>query len=160
MGNADALQISDIRFPALFIAINGAAIFLFFKQFQLASFDSNLAQTLGFRVGFFRYLLLFLTAATCIGAFRAVGVILVLAFLTGPFLTARLFCHKLPQLLILTPAIGIAAACIGVALSRHLLSTQGLALSTGGLVAMVIGLIYIAARITARLRKKLKRVVS
>ncbi|MBS0626342.1 MAG: metal ABC transporter permease [Verrucomicrobia bacterium] len=154
MGNADALKISDIRFPALFIAINGSILFLFFKQFQLSSFDSDLAATVGLKVGFFRYLLLFLTAGTCIGAFRSVGVILVLAFLTGPYLTARLFSNKLSHLLFWTPLAGVAAACIGVALSRHLFSVYGLALSTGGLVATSIGLLYVIARTVAHVRKK------
>ena len=154
MGNCDALHFSDIRFPALFIGINSVALLLFFKQFQLASFDKNLAQTLGLRVGFFRYLLLFLTAATCIGAFRAVGVILVLAFLTGPYLTARLFSHRLGPLLIWTPIVGVVAALLGVAISRHLLNVHGLGLSTGGLVTMMIGLIYVVAKTTLRIHKK------
>ena len=160
MGNADALQLSDIRLPALLIGINGMVLFLFFKQFQLASFDRSLAQTLGVPVGVFRYLLLFLTAATCIGAFRAVGVILVLSLLTGPYLIARLFCCRLTGLLIWTPLVGVASACIGVALSRHLLNVHGLALSTGGMVTGTIALIYVAAKITLRLRRKWQRALA
>ena len=160
MGNADALQLSDIRLPALLIGINGVILFLFFKQFQLASFDRSLAQTLGIPVGVFRYLLLFLTAATCIGAFRAVGVILVLSLLTGPYLIARLFCCRLTALLIWTPLVGVASACIGVALARHLLNVHGLALSTGGMVTGTIALIYVVAKITLRLRRKWQRALA
>jgi manganese/zinc/iron transport system permease protein len=145
MGNADALMPSDLRLAATLMLINGCAIFLFFRHFQLASFDKSLAQTLGLRGGLFHFLLLFLAAATCIGAFRAVGVLLVLAFLVGPYLTARLFCHRLKYLLLWSALLGIGASLFGVALARHLLSVYDLPLSTGGIVACSIGLFYLIA---------------
>ena len=143
MGNVDILQISDIRFAALLAAVNLGAVVLFYPSLLLSSFDGGLAKTLGVKSR--RFLLLFLTAITCIGAFRAVGVLLVLAFLTGPYLTARLFCHRLPWLLFWSCAIGCAASAAGVALSRHLLSVYGLALSTGGIVVSLAGAIFAAA---------------
>ncbi len=154
MGNVDALQLSDAYLPALFMATNGLIVFLFFKQFQLMSFDVHLAKTFGMKVGLFRYVFLFLIAATCIGAFRAVGVILVLTFLTGPYLIARLFSCRLGRLLIWTPLIGVGASFLGVALSRHLLNVHGWSLSTGGLVSTVIGFMYIGAKSFVRIRKK------
>lgn len=155
MGNVDALQIQDIRLPALFTFLNALSITLFFKQFQLISFDPQFAKTLGLKTGRFRYFFLFLIAATCMGAFRSVGVILVLSFLTGPYLIARLFCKRLNKLLIWTPLIGILAAFTGVSLSRHLLNIQGCALSTGGLVSTVIGLFYVIAKVFVRAKKKI-----
>jgi len=142
MGNADALQLSDLKLALSFVGLNLAAIALFYRQLQISSFDKSLAKTLGISCGFFHFLLLFLAAATCISAFRAVGVLLVLAFLVGPFLTARLFCHRLPWLLFWSPLIGIFASISGVVLSRYILDVYGLALSTGGLIACLIGLIY------------------
>ncbi len=141
-GNAELLQIGDLKMAALLAGFNFIVLILFYRQFQLASFDRNLAQTLGIRCGAFHFILLFLCALTCIAAFRAVGVLLVLAFLTGPYLTARLFCHRLPWLIFWSGAIGAAASVIGVALSRHLLSILGIGLSTGGLIAVLIGIIY------------------
>jgi manganese/zinc/iron transport system permease protein len=145
MGNADALQVSDLHLAGSLLAINAAAALLFFRRFQLASFDPCLVRALGLPGGAFRFLLLFLAAATAIGAFRAVGVLLVLAFLVGPYLTARLFCHRLKYLLLWSSLIGIGAALFGVGLARHLLSAYGLALSTGGIVSCTIGLFYLAA---------------
>lgn len=153
MGNADVLQLRDLKLASLLVCMNIGAVVLFFKQFQLASFDRSLAKTLGISCGLFHFLLLFLAAATCIGAFRAVGVLLVLAFLVGPFLIARIFCHRLPWLIFWSCSIGVLASAIGVALSRHLLSTCGLALSTGGIVATLIGIFYIAAVLISKIRK-------
>lgn len=143
MGNADALMPSDFRLAALLVGINGCTIFLFYRHFKLASFDRSLAQTLGVHSSFFHFLLLFLAAATCVGAFRAVGVLLVLAFLVGPYLIARLFCDRLKYLLLWSSLIGIGASLFGVALSRHFLSAYGFALSTGGIVTCSIGFFYL-----------------
>lgn len=142
MGNADILQVSDLKLAVSLVGLNLAAVLLFYRQLQLSSFDSSLAKTLKIPGGLYHFLLLFLAGATCIGAFRAVGVLLVLAFLVGPFLTARLFCQSLPKLLVLTPLIGVLASVLGVVISRVCLDVFGLALSTGGIVATLIGLIY------------------
>jgi manganese/zinc/iron transport system permease protein len=142
MGNVELLQIGDLKLALALAGLNLAAVTLFYKPFQIASFDRSLAKTLGVPCGIFHFLLLFLIATTCIGAFRAVGVLLVLAFLVGPFLTARLFCNRLPWLLFWTPVVGIFTSGIGVVLSRFFLDAFGLALSTGGLVATLIGVVY------------------
>lgn len=142
MGNADALQKSDLSFAAALSFLNLSVLVVFYRQLKIASFDRSYATTLGIPASVFHFLLLFLTSAVCVGAFRAVGVLLVLAFLTGPYLTARLFSFRLSRLLWLSPALGILASCIGVALSRSLLSAYDLPLSTGGIVVCVIGLFY------------------
>lgn len=152
MGNADIVQWSDLKLALSLMGINLAAILLFYKQFQLTSFDSSLAKILKISPSIFHFLLLFLVAATCIGAFRAVGVLLVLAFLVGPFLTARLFSHRLPWILLWTPAIGVLASVSGVVISRFFLTQFDLALSTGGIVAVLIGFIYVFAKCFTALR--------
>lgn len=145
MGNADILQLSDLKLASCLVALNLAAVLLFYKQFQLISFDQTLAKTLRIPTSLFQFFLLFLAAITCIGAFRAVGVLLVLAFLVGPYLTARLFSHRLPWLLLWTPLIGVAASILGVLSSRWVWEAFEVPLSTGGIVATLIGLFYIAA---------------
>lgn len=151
VGNVDALRLSDFRASALLALLNFSLITLFYRQFQIGSFDRGLAKALGSWSSLFHYLLLFLTAITCIGAFRAIGVILVLAFLVGPFLTARLFFHRLKSLLLASILLGCLASLLGVAFSRHLLTTFGLPLSTGGLVVCFIGLLYILSYIVKKI---------
>lgn len=144
MGNADILQPSDFKLALSLVGINLGVISLFYRQLKLNSFDSNLAKVL--KVPSFHFVLLFLTAATCIGAFRAVGVLLVLSFLVGPFLTARLFSYRLKWLLFWTPCIGAGASILGVIISRIAFECFGLALSTGGVVSTLIGLIYLFSK--------------
>lgn len=149
MGNVDALHLDDLKpiFSVCFLTIG--VITLFFKQFSLVAFDATYARTLGVSPLFYTYLLMVLVSATSIGAFRAVGVLLFLAFLVGPVLTARLFTSRLPPLIFLSGAFGSLAALIGVALSRHLFSVYSLSLSTAGLVVCVIGLFYFGSLLFA-----------
>ncbi|OGN56088.1 MAG: hypothetical protein A3D96_00085 [Chlamydiae bacterium RIFCSPHIGHO2_12_FULL_44_59] len=149
MGNVDLLGISDVSLSLGLVGLNLVSVLLFYKQFQLTSFDGSFAKTLGVSCSVFQFFLLTLTSITCVGAFRAVGVILVLAFLVGPYLTARLFCHSLGWLLFWAPLIGVFSSCAGVGLARVLFDQCGLALSTGGIVATLLGAIYISAKCLA-----------
>jgi manganese/zinc/iron transport system permease protein len=142
MGNADVLSVEDLKTSGLLLCMNFGAIVLFYRHFQLSSFDRTFAKILGRSGTVFHFLLLFLVAITCTGAFRAVGVLLVLAFLVGPYLTARLFFHRLPQIIFAGCGIGVLASFCGVALTRHLFSVYDLPLSTGGMVVCLIGLFY------------------
>ncbi len=151
MGNVDILQVTDAKVTSWLTLINLICVPLFYRQFQIVSFDRNLALTLRVRYGLFHFAILFLTALTCVAAFRAIGVILVIAFLVGPYLTARLFCNRLPWLLLWSPLVAVGASLIGVALSRHILTATGLPLSTGGIVVMVVGALYFIALVLKRL---------
>jgi manganese/zinc/iron transport system permease protein len=143
MGNVDALQLADCKLVLTILGINLICFILFFKEFKITTFDQNLAKSLGFSPIFFNYLLMLQVSATCIGSFRAVGVLMVLTFLTGPALTARFLTHNLKKMLLLAVSIGWIASIIGVAISRHLLSVQGIALSTGGVVVCTITAIFL-----------------
>lgn len=142
MGNADILQISDLHLSGALVLINTSLIFLLYRPLKLISFDRNFAIASGLSPHFFRFFLLFLTAATCVGAFRAIGVLQVLAFLVGPYLAARLlFCRLVPQI-IATCAIGVFASFCAVVTTRSILTLWDLPLSTGGMAIAWIGLFY------------------
>lgn len=143
MGNVDALQLEDCALVYGVLALNVIVFGLFFKEFKITTFDSGLARAFGISPLFFNYLLMVQVSATAIGAFRAVGVLMVLAFITGPVLTARLLTHDLRNMLLLAMGIGGVASVIGVALSRHMLSLYGIALSTAGIVVCTILAIYL-----------------
>ncbi len=142
MGNVDALHINDLKLVFYVACINIALISLFFKEFKIVAFDSLFAKTRGFSPTLWNYLLMLLTAMSVIGAFRAVGILLVLALLVGPVLTARLFTHRLGKVILLAMIIGIVASFMSVALSRHCLSVYHVPLSTSGMLATLLGLIY------------------
>ncbi|MEZ5314944.1 MAG: metal ABC transporter permease [Chlamydiales bacterium] len=143
MGNTDALQKSDIRGVIAILVLNIACFFLLFHGFKITTFDPQLARALGFSPILFNYLLMMQTSATAIGGFRAVGVLMILAFFIMPTLTARLLTHKLSTLICLSIVIGVLASLIGVAFSRHFFTMQGVGLSTGGIVVTLMGTFYL-----------------
>lgn len=143
MGNADALHREDLYWVYVSVATNVILFLLFFKEFKLTTFDPGLAAALGFSPLFFDYLLMTQTSITTMTSFRAVGVLLVLAFMTGPVLAAKLWSHRLSSLLIFSCSIGALSALVGVAFTRHLLTSHGISLSTSGIVVCVITLFYL-----------------
>lgn len=145
MGNVDSLQVEDLGLVWTIVGVNLCLIVLFFKEYQLTTFDASLAKSIGISVLFFNYLLMIQVSATAIGAFRAVGVLMVLAFMVGPVLTARLLTDLLKRMLVLSVLVGMAASILGVALSRHILSVYNISLSTAGVVVCVIVFFYLLA---------------
>ena len=143
MGNVDALHPQDWHLVYIILTLNCLCAVLFFKEFQVTSFDPILAKSLGISALFFNYLLMMQASATVVSAFRAVGVLMVLAFITGPPLAARLLTHKLKILIVLAIILGMACSIAGVALSRHFLSVYDAPLSTSGLVVCFIVGMYI-----------------
>lgn len=152
MGNVDALHPTDIGFVWNVAFLNLALIFVFFRQWVMIAFDEKLSSSLGISTRLVHYLMMFLTSLTILSAFRAVGVVLVLNFIVGPALIARLWCQRVFPLLCSAILIGIGCSILGVALSRHFLSIYQAAFSTGGLVVILISLIYlVSALLTFRL---------
>lgn len=154
MGNIDALHRDDLKGVFYIFLLNLLVTTIFFSKYTIMSFDSVLAKSLGMKVGLLEYILMTQTAATAIGAFRAVGVVLFLALLVGPFLTARLLTCSLKKLITFAVLFGIFSSLISVALSRHFLTAFGLALSTAGILIVIILLVYIIAAIYRILQKK------
>jgi manganese/zinc/iron transport system permease protein len=150
MGNVDALQRGDIKIVASVLGINLLLFFILYYGYKITTFDPNLARAFGFSPLFFNYLLMVQTSSAAIGAFRAVGVLMVLAFFVLPTLTARRITHSLCRLILFSAAIGAVASILGVALSRHLLTFWGVGLSTGGIVVCLLGFFYVITLLLAR----------
>ena len=150
MGNADVLGREDLLLSLCLALVNGVFFTLLFRSFQFASFDRPGAAVLGLPCASLDALLLFLTAFSCVGAFRAVGILVVLSFLVGPYLIARCFFHNLKTILFCACGIGVIASLLSVALSRHVLTSYDLPLSTGGIVACLLAIFYLGALVFSR----------
>lgn len=142
MGNVDALHVDDLKLIGFITLLNIVLIALFYKELVLTTFDPQLSRALGFSTTLFHYLLMVQVSMTVVGSFRAVGIMMVLAFLTGPSLLARHLTNRLRPLLLVASIAGIVISACGVALSRHLLTVYNLTLSTGGLTVCLITLAY------------------
>lgn len=118
------------------LALNLFFIILFYKELKLATFDSGLAAVLGFSPVVINYALMSLVSITAVGAFDAVGSILVVALMVAPPAAAYLLTDRLSLLIILSAVIGIVAA-IGGYWMAHLLDA-----SIAGSMAVASGLLF------------------
>ena len=85
----------------------------FFKELKVSTFDKGLAASLGFSPAIIHYGLMSVASVTTVGAFDAVGAILVVALMIAPAATAYLLTKNLKKMLILAIIFGVFAAISG-----------------------------------------------
>ena len=154
MGNADILQVADIKPVYLVLLFNLVVLFIFFKEIHLVLFDPKFAKTLGVSYSFFSFVFMLQTSITSLGAFRSVGVVLVLACLVTPVLIAKTFSKRLLHLILLSSGIGVVSCVVGVALTRHFLSVHELALSTQAMVVVIQMLGFMGVVLFSKVKKQ------
>ena len=93
--------------------LNAMFILIFFKELKLATFDPLLAAVLGFAPVMLHYALMMLVSLTTVGAFEAVGSVLVVAFMIGPPSTAYLLTNDLKRMMLLSALYGALNALLG-----------------------------------------------
>jgi manganese/zinc/iron transport system permease protein len=94
-----------------------AMIVVLYKEFQLVSFDTDFARSLGWPVYGIDLLLMSLVAAAVVVGLPNVGVVLVSALLIMPGAAARFWTDRLTVLLGLSAAIGFVTGFAGTLLS-------------------------------------------
>jgi manganese/zinc/iron transport system permease protein len=98
--------------------LNVLFVGVFYKELKLATFDEALAKSLGLRPGLLHYVLMALVSLTAVGAFDAVGAILVVAFFVIPPATAYLLTQRLSRMLGIAAILGALGAYTGYDLAR------------------------------------------
>jgi manganese/zinc/iron transport system permease protein len=102
-----------------------AALFIFYKELKLVSFDAEYATTLGFRRRLLELLFAALIVAVVMLSLRAVGVVLTVALLVAPAAAARQWTERLGIMILLAMVIGTAAGIGGAFSSLYLGSAAG-----------------------------------
>jgi manganese/iron transport system permease protein len=126
----DVLGVSriDLLLTAIFGGLVVVAIFAFFKEFMVLSFDPVLAATMRLPAGLLHYLLLLLIAITIVVSLQTVGIALMVAMLVTPAATAYLLTRRLPTMMLSGAAIGALSAIIGLYLSFYVNIASGAAI--------------------------------
>ena len=125
------------------LILNLAAIVIFFKELKIATFDPMLAAALGFAPALVHYGLMTLVSLTTVGAFQAVGSILVVAFMIGPPVTAYLLTDNLKWMLILSGMIGAVNGILGYQVAAIL------DVSIAGSMAVMTGIVFLVVFVFA-----------
>ena len=124
----------SITVMALITLLTLLFVILFYKELKLSTFDPALAAALGLRPTLLNYALMVVVSLVAVGAFNAVGSILVIAFFIIPPAAAYLLTDRLGWMLALSAAIGAAGAYFGYDLARG--SFLGLAQISDGLAGL------------------------
>lgn len=95
------------------LVLDLAFIAVFYKELKLSTFDPALAAALGFSPAVIHYAFMSLVSITAVGAFDAVGSILVVALMIAPPAAAYLLTDRLFTLLLLAGFIGALSAISG-----------------------------------------------
>jgi manganese/zinc/iron transport system permease protein len=125
------------------LLLNLIFIVLFYKELKLATFDPALAAALGFAPAVIHYALMTLVSLTAVGAFDAVGSVLVVAFMIAPPAAAYLLTDRLSRMLLYSALIGLLSAVSGYWLA-HLLDA-----SIAGSMATMTGVLFLAVYLFA-----------
>lgn len=118
-------------------------IVLFYKELKLASFDIGLAAALGFSPAIIHYALMTLISVTAVGAFDAVGSILVVALMIAPPASAYLLTDRLSVMLVLSVLFGVTGAISGFWLA-HIFDVS-IAGSIVTMVGVIFGIVFLVA---------------
>lgn len=123
----------------ILLVINTVFIVVFFKELKIAVFDATLAAVLGFSPTLINYALMTLVSLTAVGAFEAVGSVLVVAFMIAPPVTAYLLTRDLKEMLWLSAGFGAVSAVLGyrAALVLDVSIAGSMAVMTGVLFGVV-----------------------
>ncbi len=108
----------------------------FYKELKLSTFDIGLSAALGFSPAVMHYGLMTVASITTVGAFDAVGAILVIALMITPSASAYLLTKDLKKMLVLSIIFGVASAIIGYWIAH------GLDTSISGSMTSVLGVIF------------------
>lgn len=112
-------------------------LFAFFKELKVSTFDAGLSAAMGFSPVVLHYGLMTVSSVTVVGAFEAVGAVLVVALMIAPAATAYLLTSDLKKMLVLSVIFGVFSAIVGYWVA-HFLDA-----SIAGSMTTVLGLVFL-----------------
>ncbi len=138
----------DIGAKAIYVSlvllvVNLVFIIVLYKELKLSTFDPMLALVLGFSPVLLHYIIMTLVSITAVGAFEAVGSVLVIAFMIGPPTTAYLLTNNLKSMILISAILALISSVLGYQIASVL------DISISGSIAVVIGLLFIICYIFA-----------
>ena len=122
---------------AIILLITLLLLFAFFKELKVSTFDAGLATSLGFSPAILHYGLMSIASVTTVGAFNAVGAILVVALMIAPAASAYLLTNDLKKMITLACLFGVFSAISGYWVAHSLDA------SIAGSIAAMLGLVFL-----------------
>lgn len=139
--SSELIQITLISF--------GVSILVLLKRHDLLlyCFDPIEARVLGLRVTVLHYGLLALLALTIVASLQAAGVILVIAMLIAPGITAFTLTKNFHKMIYIALFVSVSSSLLGVLISFHIDA------ATGPLIVVIQAVFFIIAQLTVVVSK-------
>ncbi|HBH95779.1 MAG TPA: metal ABC transporter permease [Ruminococcaceae bacterium] len=151
----DRLIINGMDMGAKGVYVSGALLLInivftsvFYKELLIVSFDPVLAAVMGFSPAILHYSLMTAASLTAVGAFEAVGSVLVTAFMIAPAAAAYLLTDNLKKMLVIAVGIGGISGILGYRTAVFF------EVSIAGSMACWCGIFFLGAFIYSRAVKK------
>ncbi|MEB3829389.1 metal ABC transporter permease [Phormidium sp. CCY1219] len=113
-GDILAINLTDILLISLLLLISSVFLFSTWRQQILITLNPDLAQVQGIAVDFHRYLFVILLSLTVAVSIKAVGILLVNAFLVIPAATAKLLGHPFAKFMAISVTMGAMGSILGM----------------------------------------------
>lgn len=113
-GNVLAVRSSDMWITLVIGIIVIAAVYLFYKELLVTSFDETMGAAYGLPVRLIHYFLMTLLTMVTVASLQTVGIVLVVAMLITPAASAYLLTEHLWIMIFLASGIGIISAIVGL----------------------------------------------
>ncbi|MDH3680590.1 MAG: metal ABC transporter permease [Acidimicrobiia bacterium] len=136
-GSITGIDAADLRRQAIAAAVTVAGIALFYRPLLVMTFDETQARLLGLRPGLAHAVLLGLVAVSIVASFRAVGNLLVFAFLVAPPATAALLVRRVPRMMAASVLVGAGSVLVGLLVSYHHDTAAGASMALAAVVAFL-----------------------
>lgn len=145
----DGRQVAE---TAVLVAAGVGVLVALHKELLLRAFDPAAGAALGYPVRRLDLVLDLVVALAVVAAVRAVGTVLLVAFLVTPAAAARLCCRRVPAMMV--AAAGLTALCgwIGLAASYEASVRHDVRLASGALVVVAITTGFLVVAAVSRLR--------
>ena len=121
----------------IILTITLGLLIAFFKELKISTFDVGLATSLGFSPAVIHYGLMSVASVTTVGAFDAVGAILVVALMIAPAASAYLLTTDLKKMIALACFFGVFSAIAGYWMANYFDA------SIAGSIATMLGIVFL-----------------
>ncbi|MEM9762321.1 MAG: metal ABC transporter permease [Pseudomonadota bacterium] len=143
-GNASVITMVDVMTTSVIGFLALSLMLLFWKEFEVRTFDPVHATMLGFRAQLIDTLMFTTIVIAVVIGVKAVGVVLMIAFVVTPPAAARQWTSTLPGMVGLSAVFGAVGSGVGAYLSVSLGS-----IATGPVIVLTLFVIFLVSLVAS-----------
>jgi manganese/iron transport system permease protein len=156
-GRVLSVDVRQVAETAVLVVVGLGVLVALHKELVLRAFDPAASAALGYPAAGLDLLLDIVVAVAVVAAVRAVGTVLLVAFLVTPAAAARLWCRRVPSMMVFAAALTAVCGWLGLAASYEGSVHHDLRLASGALVVVAITAGFLVVAGAGALRDGLAR---